>query len=199
MKVAIVKNEFGTAVNMQRMLNYLGHEAELVSDPTEVLDFSHLILPGVGSFSHASQRLWTSGFADAIIEFAALGRPVLGVCLGMQLLGTGSSEGSGSGLGLMNFESHALASSQEVRAHLGWSEVSWRQGRYRSKGQTYFYFNHSYGVPVSSSFCGGVSVFEDAFASVVNHENILGVQFHPEKSHRFGFEFLDFFALEFSR
>ena len=194
-KVAVVDNEFGTAINLLRMFNYLGHEARLESDSSKLGGYSHLILPGVGSFSDGARRLESSGFSEAIKDFARSGKPILGVCLGMQLLGVGSSEGPGEGLALLEFSTTPVIKSGVQRPHIGWNSVDWVCG---DKPRSYFYFNHSFCVPEHNASAVGHSFCERTFASAVREGNIMGVQFHPEKSHRFGFEFIHYYVSEFT-
>jgi imidazole glycerol-phosphate synthase subunit HisH len=187
---------------MYNMFRYASIPAEVTSSPESLDRFSHLVLPGVGHYTEGTTRLNDGGWREPIIDFAGSGKPLLGVCLGMQLLGEGSEEGDGEGLGLLPFrlEKIPVAPGTPV-PHMGWNTVV-ASGKgsplLESEEEARFYFVHSFAVRADSAVAQGVTDYGVPFASVVGHENVHGVQFHPEKSHRFGLTLLRNFARESS-
>lgn len=188
--------------SMLNMLRKIGVQARLVSTARELELAEKIILPGVGAFDNGIGALREHGLAEPLRRKVLRDRiPLLGVCLGMQMLGRRSEEGSLDGLGLLNAEARrfrfAPGSAQKV-PHMGWSLLAPRRDSLLLRGldaSARFYFCHSYHVVCS--------VPEDVLASteyggevaaVVQHDNVYGVQFHPEKSHRFGMALLHNFA-----
>ena len=198
MLVGIVHSGIGTTASMLNMFRHIGCQAELAVTPDGLDRYSHLVLPGVGHFSEGSGRLASGGWREPIIEFARTGKPLLGVCLGMQLLGTGSDEGPGEGLGLLPIRLQKLESKPGTPVpHMGWNTVA----TVRAPSQLLdddedarYYFVHSFAASATSPEAQGITQYGVPFASVVGHDNVYGVQFHPEKSHRFGMSLLRNFA-----
>lgn len=188
--VGVVNYGVGTWTSVVNMLDSAGISAKSCEHPEELSDCSHLVLPGVGNFSVASLELTRRGWDDAIKERIWSGVPTLGICLGMQLLGEASKESSGKGLGIMPFESQKLSENGALRVpHMGWNSVEIQTDHEIFSGWTpdsRFYFVHSFAVPLSGASTIGVTKHNERFSSVVARENVVGVQFHPEKSHRFG-------------
>lgn len=158
--------------------------------------FSHLILPGVGHYSRGVSALDLSGLRPAILQFVTSGRQLLGICLGMQLLGTTSEESTGAGLSLIDFKVSRLPPSPDSKVpHIGWNFVDHQEKSKLVAGdpssQPKYYFNHGYALlDTDQVFVKGVSECGAPFASVVEQDNLFGVQFHPEKSHKFGAELI---------
>ncbi len=181
----------GSVVNMCRRL---GTEPLVTTDQYELMSAERLILPGVGAFDVAMKALTCSGIDDVIRMRVAEGAPLLGICLGMQLLFDSSEEGSASGLGLIPGSVRRLAGSYpagQVRIpHMGWSRMERRGVHPLLAGiddDARYYFVHSFAaVPMEDQDVIGVSVYGSPFVSAVARENVMGVQFHPEKSHRYG-------------
>ena len=196
--VGVVDYGIGTWTSVVNMLDSIGVDGESCGDPEQIDRFSHLILPGVGNFSVASSRLDTLGWRSALTARAEFGIPFLGICLGMQLLGTGSSEGEGEGLSLLNFKSEPLSSDGDLRVpHIGWNTVRETSEHQIFNGWTEefrFYFVHSFAVSASCPESIGITEHNMPFSSVVAKGNIVGVQFHPEKSHKYGQRLLSNFA-----
>ncbi len=199
MVVGIVHSGIGTTASMLNMLRSAGIEAEIVDAPVRLDRFSHLILPGVGHYTEGSTRLNDGGWREPIVVFAASGKPLLGVCLGMQLLGTDSAEGPGDGLGILPFRLDKIPAADGVPVpHMGWNTVKsiTPTPLLRSEEDARFYFVHTFAVSADSPVALGITHHGIDFASVVGRDNVHGVQFHPEKSHRFGRLLLQNFAGE---
>lgn len=198
MVVGIVSSGIGTTASMLNMFRHIGADAELVVDPAGLAKYSHLVLPGVGHYSEGSSKLAEGGWREPIIDFAKTGKPLLGVCLGMQLLGQGSAEGPGDGLGLLPFTLERIRTAPGVVVpHMGWNSVApvgSGSALLDSEPQPRFYFVHSYAVPADSPVATATTVYGTPFASMVGAGNVFGAQFHPEKSHRFGMALLRNFA-----
>jgi glutamine amidotransferase len=173
-----------------------GFTVDVVSDPKTLANYSHLLLPGVGNFSRGAAALDQEGFRDSILRFSSSGKALLGICLGMQLLGRGSEESGDRGLSLVDFTVEKLPSSSGTKVpHIGWNFV-------RTTGNSKllpdnlgesnkFYFNHGFALLGSqSTYATGITESGVVFTSVLEKENVMGVQFHPEKSHVFGMALL---------
>ncbi|MDD5586844.1 MAG: imidazole glycerol phosphate synthase subunit HisH [Alphaproteobacteria bacterium] len=189
--------------SLRNMLKKIGSPSQVSGDPEVIAEAGKLILPGVGSFDPAIQRLQKAGL-DAAIKQAALQRnvPVLGICLGMQLMGHASEEGNLAGLGLIDAESRRFVRSPEYPdlriPHMGWNSVALTRNHPLFLGLeagNRFYFVHSYHVVcVDSSDVLGETGYGGKFTSCFAHGNLYGTQFHPEKSNRFGMKILQNFA-----
>lgn len=197
-RVGVVDAGIGTWTSIINMLSHMGLSAHRANSTESLESFSHLILPGVGNFQSATIVLEKEGWKDAVLDYAQTGKPVLGVCLGMQLLGIGSEEGAGSGLGLLNFSASALSQGGPRRVpNFGWARLEPQIEHpllSDFEPDARFYFVHSYAVPSTSDDSIATSMHNDKFSSVVGKDNVLGVQFHPEKSHRFGMKLFENFV-----
>lgn len=179
----------------------LGHSVTEVSSPQQLLNCSKLILPGVGSFDTAMQRLNDSGLREPLDELTHSGAvDVLGVCVGLQMLFAKSDEGAESGLGWIPGETHKLMAHSTLRKrvpHMGWNTIEIQQESplFDQLQHSSFYFLHSYFVdPIDSETILATCEYGDSFTVAVRSRNIWGVQFHPEKSHRSGLQLLRNFA-----
>lgn len=202
-ETVIVDYGVGNIASIANMLKKAGRAAILSRDHAVIRSAARLILPGVGAFDHAAAQLSATGIDDVIRERAANGVPILGVCLGMQLLLDGSDEGSLSGLGLVPGVSHRFPSEvdgERLRVpHMGWNSVRRKTATPLPNVQTddRFYFVHSFYVkPDSNEHVIGITKHGIEFASMIRKDNVIGVQFHPEKSHRYGLKLLNDFAEE---
>jgi glutamine amidotransferase len=188
--VGVADYGVGTWVSVLNMLTSVGIRSDSCQDPKELYKFSHIVLPGVGNFSAAAAQLEQFGWTEELLNQISSGTPTLGICLGMQLLGKESQESPANGLGVMEFTSEKLSDAGGFRVpHMGWNSVEKQSDHVIFSGWSTdfrFYFAHSYAVPQSCSNSVGLSLHNQPFSSVVAHENVVGVQFHPEKSHRFG-------------
>lgn len=187
-------------LNVFKRLNIL---AKAAHDSSELVDATKLILPGVGHFDHAVRLLNASGMRETLDSLVLdRGVPVLGVCVGMQILGKCSDEGEEPGLGWISGEVLALQSLPGASAcalpHMGWNDVAPVAANRlfdNMPGDPRFYFLHSYYFKCEQSQdVAAVSSYGGEFSAAVSARNIHGVQFHPEKSHQFGTRLLKNFA-----
>ena len=188
--VTIVNYGVGNLASIGNMIRKVGGEARLIDRPEQVGDAEKLLFPGVGAWDAAMTAVHERGFVEPLRSFAAGGRPLLGICLGMQLLFEKSEEGVLPGLGLLSgrvskFDDRALRV-----PHMGWNTVRPASAArlFASDGAPpRFYFAHSYYVePTDLTDVAAVANYGADFACAVQRNNVLGTQFHPEKSHRFG-------------
>jgi imidazole glycerol-phosphate synthase subunit HisH len=199
-KVAIVDYGFGNTGSIANMLKKIGILNVIVTkDENEIMSSSHLILPGVGRFDNAMRTLIGLNLNDVINRFVSLNRPLLGICLGMQLLSNFSEEGNVNGLGLIDFTVKRFPSSNTRKVpHMGTNTTKTTLLHELHKGldEPRFYFVHSYyATEVKTENVLFITNYKDfEFVSGVYKSNVYGVQFHPEKSHRFGMQFLKNFV-----
>jgi imidazole glycerol-phosphate synthase subunit HisH len=185
--IAILDYGMGNLRSAEKALERVGADVELTRDPERIRTADALVLPGVGAFPKAMEAVRELGFDQLLREHVDAGKPVLGICLGMQLLFESSSEhGGAAGLGLLDGQVVALDAPGLKVPHIGWNEVSWTNGTALAEGlpnPAAFYHVHSYAPrPAHSDDVLGRSTYGGDFASVVGRGNVLGVQFHPEKS-----------------
>jgi imidazole glycerol-phosphate synthase subunit HisH len=199
--IAIIDYGMGNVASIYNMLDHLNIDAVITSDPTTILEASHLILPGVGAFDHAMEILVATKLDQTIKAFATTGKPLLGICLGMQLLGVSSEEGQREGLGLIPFLNKRFPKDQlgDSRIpHMGWNTVKVIDHNSISqqlRPESRFYFVHSYyAANVPNEYQWLESEYGIPFTAAVRKDNIFGTQFHPEKSHLFGMALLQAFA-----
>ncbi len=186
----------GNIASVVNMLRRVGVAATISSNPAEISAARKLILPGVGSFDAGMKALVERGHDRAILEAVESGATLLGICLGMQLLLDGSDEGSCKGLGLISGKAERFdAAVGGIRIpHMGWNVVRPQpRARLFSTGpeESRFYFVHSYFARCTDpADVAALTHYGKDFASAVQKNHVYGVQFHPEKSHRFGMELL---------
>jgi glutamine amidotransferase len=195
----------GNLGSIANVLQHIGVAAVISSDPEAVANADRAIIPGIGAFDQGMLALQRRGL-NAPLDHLALkrGRPVLGICLGMQLLCNGSEEGSEKGLGWIDGFSRKLSPQPDESGrtakipHMGWNFVTVSEHPLFESfaSQSRFYFVHSYHVVCSDQACvvSSTSYGGQSIAAAVNRGNIAGTQFHPEKSHRFGMQLLRNFS-----
>jgi glutamine amidotransferase len=183
------------------MVRSLGSEAKLVNSEEEISRADRLVIPGVGHIASIVEEMDTLGLRIAITNFAARGNWILGICLGQHLLGLGSEESTKSKtLGILNFEVMRLPtkSDQNLRVpHVGWNSITFSNPHPLFKGiadGTDFYFSHSYAIIGNSKVSMAMTDHSAIFSSVVGEKNVIGVQFHPEKSQKNGLRLLSNFC-----
>jgi len=195
--IAVINYGMGNVGSILNMLKKIGVEAMLINDPAELVDVQKIILPGVGAFDNAMKRLHELGLSESIKKSAEKGIPFLGICLGMQLLGTTSEEGVTKGLNLIPGKIVRFKSNNGIKIpHMGWKEVQTNKNLlFDNLEENKFYFVHSYYfVPDETEHSIGETTYGSAFTSAVNNKNVYGVQFHPEKSHKYGMQLLRNFS-----
>ncbi len=200
--VAVIDYGLGNLFSIKHMCNHIGLDVTITSCVDEIMDADALILPGVGAYGDAMLALEENGLKDVIFDFVKTGKPMLGICLGMQLLFDKSLEfGERQGLGLIpgivrKFENPKYGGQILKVPQVCWNKVYQPdQGNWNSDllenipNGEYFYFVHSYYVEADKAILCN-SVYGDiTFCSGVNYENIYGVQFHPERSGEAGVQF----------
>lgn len=194
MSVVLVDFGLGNLRSIQRKLELRQVPIRTVTTPHEVRQAGTIILPGVGNFGRAMGRLDRGGLSDALRERAEAGARIVGICLGMQLLAEESEEGGGPGLGLVRAKvvRFRVSDGFERRVpHISWARLGWRSSLGIETGLDWAYFSHSYHVVCSDE--GDVIAtarYGGDFVAVLRHENVFGLQFHPEKSHAVGMDML---------
>ncbi|QGP91284.1 Imidazole glycerol phosphate synthase subunit HisH [Neomoorella glycerini] len=196
--LAIIDYGMGNLLSVQKALAKLGYPAEITSDPRVVAAAPGVILPGVGAFADAMASLQQRGLVAAIREVVQRGVPFLGICLGLQLLFSTSEEGGPvEGLNLLPGEVKRLPPGLKV-PHMGWNQVQLLKAGELFQGVptgTNFYFVHSYYIdPADKTIVTGTTDYGLTFAVSIQRGNLFGVQFHPEKSSRWGLEVLKNFG-----
>jgi len=196
--IGVVNYNMGNLASVMNAFAELGIKAEVQSDPEKFASYDKLFLPGVGAFGDAMSHLRDSGADKAIKEFASTGKPMLGICLGMQLLFDSSEEfGEHKGLGLIEgkvvqFDKSKFQTPLKV-PHMGWNEMFVRNNTPLFDGMSddfYLYFVHSYHAVCDDKYAIGKTNYGYEFVSSVQKDNIFGVQPHPEKSHDNGLKIL---------
>lgn len=182
MSVAVVKLGVGNTASVMFALERLGVAAVLTDDPARIGEAERVILPGVGAAAHAMRLLRAKALGAVLRSFA---RPLLGICLGQQLLFESSEEGGAEGLGLMSGRVKRFAASAKTPTpHMGWSKLRPVRDNPLCEGvgaQDYTYFVHSYICPISDATIA-TAEYGTAFPAMVARGNIFGCQFHPERS-----------------
>lgn len=200
--IVILDYEMGNVGSILNMVSRIGGNAEISGSHTAIKEATGLILPGVGAFDQGVLNLQRLGIWDIICEKVITQKcPVLGICLGMQLLTESSEEGKLIGLGWIKAKTRRfLFEGQHTRLkipHMGWNLVNpvSKDGLFFQFDEPpRFYFVHSYHVCCSNNEdVLGTSTYGYEFVSAIRKENIFGVQFHPEKSHKFGLKLLSNF------
>ena len=198
-RIAILDYGMGNLRSVEKALERVGAEAEITNAPERIRAADGLILPGVGAFPRAMQRVRELGLDASIVERLEAGTPVMGLCLGLQLLFDSSVENQGAeGLGLMPGRVEPLAAGGLKVPHIGWSPVRWERPSALTEGldgETPFYFVHSFTPrPANAEDVLGTAAYGERFACAVERPPLYGVQFHPEKSSTAGLRLLTNFT-----
>lgn len=204
--ISIVDYGVGNLGSVKNMLKHLNIEAGVISTPEQVRNAKKLILPGVGSWDNGVAKLNESGLIGALEQRVISDKvPVLGICLGMQIILDSSEEGELPGLGWIpgkvkkfNFTSEQQVANKLRIPHMGWNITHNKQLTeltQNSNDETRYYFVHSYHAEVASSKHALMTCnYGYEFTCAIHKDNIWGVQFHPEKSHKFGMALMKSFA-----
>jgi imidazole glycerol-phosphate synthase subunit HisH len=199
--IAVLDYDVGNVGAVANMLRRLGHDCRITADAEVIKSASYLVLPGNGAFDACMRNLDASGLRP-LLERRVLEEhvPILGICVGAQMLGHASEEGQRAGLGWLDMQVRRFPALPGLRVpHMGWNTVHRGKGAHAVgaalEGDARFYFVHSYYMdPVDPDDVIGHSHHGVDFAAAVGRGNIVGTQFHPEKSHRFGKRLLAAFA-----
>ena len=200
--IAIIDFGMGNLGSVKRKLDRIGAESVITSDPQEIRNCKKLILPGVGHFGNAVNELKTRGLWDMLnTEVLVSKKPILGICLGMQLMAKKSEEGEVSGFGWFDAEVVRFKVDDTLKykvPHMGWNQVEQKKQSLlfeNLKPEESFYFVHSYHLKCNNqSDILNITDYGYSFVSAIERENIYGVQYHPEKSHDCGEQLLRNFA-----
>jgi len=194
--VALLDYEMSNLRSAGKALERLGARVRIATRPDEARGAEAIVLPGVGRFGAAMERLDEHGFVELLRSTARDGVPVLGICLGLQLLFEESEESPGvAGLGLVPGSVRRLRTDRKV-PHIGWSEVAWREGALLSPpaggpGDRTYYFVHSYACePEDPDDVLATAEHGCRFVAAAGRGSVMGVQFHPEKSSAAGLDLL---------
>jgi imidazole glycerol-phosphate synthase subunit HisH len=197
LNVAIVDYEAGNTLSVTRALEKVGAKVDLTSDPERVGEADAVVLPGVGAFGDCMRKLRERGMEEACGEAFLSGKPFLGVCVALQAIFEGSEESPGvEGLGILEGEVVRFEGDGLKVPHIGWNELSLVRDHPVLSGLDgeAFYFVHSYyPVPEDTGDLIGETDYGTRFCSAAGRENLVAVQFHPEKSSRAGLKLYDNF------
>jgi len=202
--IAVVDYNMGNLSSVKNAFLKFGVDTKIVKDPDSLKEFDKVVLPGVGAFGDAMEHLRDRGLDEAVVEFAKSGKPLLGICLGMQLLFEKSDEfGFHSGLGLVPGEVRFFDSSKFQKRlkipHMGWNKLFVQKQTPLLKGLNesfYLYFVHSYHALCDDRYAIGKTFYGYEFVSAVQKDNVYGFQPHPEKSHNNGLKIIENFIKE---
>ena len=201
MSIAIIDYGIGNLGSVEKAFTSQGIDAVVTRDERVLRQAGKLVLLGVGAFGYAMESLRQYGFDELVLEAAKAGTPILGLCVGLQMMFDGGHEfGVHQGLGLLPGKVVKLPEGVRV-PHVGWNQVAYRNGSaghpiFRGlPDQSFYYFVHSYYVePADPSSVMGETEYAQSFASICGRGNVVGVQFHPEKSQAAGLRLLKNFA-----
>lgn len=190
--VCIIDYEVGNIGSIENMIKKVGYECVVSRDPNIIKKADKLLLPGVGSFDYAIKKLKEFNLVELLNdEVLVKKKPILGICLGMQLMTNGSDEGKEIGLGWIDSYTYKFNVSEKIKVpHMGWNISNIKKKNFLTENlyiENRFYFVHSYCIKCNNEedilF---TTNYGEEFVSGFSKENIFGLQFHPEKSHKFG-------------
>lgn len=200
--ISVIDCGIGNLGSIVNMLRYLKIDSKVAKTPEDILQSKKIIFPGVGNWDNAIKRMHQEGIVD-LLAYQVLEKkiPFMGICLGMQLLSNASEEGSLPGLGWIDgtvkkfrFEQPAITGKKFNVPHMGWNTIHVLKPALLTKNlpiNSRFYFVHSYYFDCTNEEnILMTSIYGDIFTCAVNKDNIWGVQFHPEKSHKFGMQLM---------
>lgn len=197
-RIAILDYGMGNLRSVEKALEHVGVTARVTADRDEVRAAEGVILPGVGAFPRAMERVRELGLDELVHERRDSGIPILGICLGLQLLFDSSSElGGAEGLSMLGGPVAAIEAGDLKVPHIGWAPVRWERESRLTEGipsQTPFYFVHSFAPNPADEELLGTAEYGSRFACAAERDNVFGVQFHPEKSSAAGLRLLSNFA-----
>lgn len=197
--VGILNYGVGNISSIANAIARLGYNFKIIEAAVDAINLSHLIIPGVGSFGYCKSKLVSSELFNIMSEYVAIKKtPTLGICVGMQLMLEASQESPGiSGFGWFQGTAEKIKATQDRRVpHVGWNSVEFQNDTlgFKKNDTPNFYFDHSFAYKDTENlYSSAVCEYSEVFAAVIEYENIVGVQFHPEKSQRNGLKLLENF------
>ena len=203
-KITIIDYGAGNILSLKRAVEYLSFNVEVTSDPESIKNANYLILPGDGAFGYAIKKLKEKKIYDSVINHISQKKPFLGICLGMQLLMTESSEfGKHKGFNIIQGKITKIKKLKNIKVPaIGWSEIIINKTRNKSGSINFkefnekrFYFIHSFKVELKNDkdLIGYYLHGKNKISAIIGKDNVIGVQFHPEKSGKFGLNLLEKF------
>ena len=204
-KITIVDYGAGNILSLKRALEYLSFNVEVVSDPGSINNASYLILPGDGAFGYAVKKLKDKKIYESVINHIFHQKPFLGICIGMQLLMTKSSEfGEHKGFNIIQGKITKIVKSKNIKVpSIGWSEIIINDKHnklgpinFKEFNKKSFYFVHSYKAEVKNDndLIGYYFHGKNKVSAIIGKENVIGAQFHPEKSGKLGLKLINKFT-----
>ena len=196
--ILVLDYGLGNLTSVYRAFKRIGAEVKITNNPSEIQSADKIILPGVGHFVRGMEQIKSTGFYDEINEFV-LGKqkPVLGICLGMQLMTNYSEEGNIDGLGWINGKTKKITTDLRI-PHIGWNTLNFKNNSdlFKHKDESaQYYFVHSYSIQCENeNEIIATTNYGEEFVTVFQKNNIFGTQFHPEKSHEQGLKILTNFV-----
>lgn len=197
--IYIIDYGLGNLNSIANMIKRLGGESIICNDPSAIINAEKIILPGVGAFDHGMRGLQEGGWMDVLNQVVLIKKiPILGICLGMQLMCNGSEEGVLPGLGWIDADVKRFNIGPELKVpHMGWNTINFKSSTAlieKSNEEQRFYFVHSFYVTCNNSDNVLATCHHGQdFVSMFSAANIYGVQFHPEKSHKYGMKLINNF------
>lgn len=198
--IAIIDYDAGNLKSVEKAFAFIGEETLITRTREEILAADHVVLPGVGSFGEAMRHLHQYGLVDVIKEVIDLGKPFLGICLGLQLLFEESEESLGvEGLGILKGKILHIPEAEGLKIpHMGWNSLSVKPGSKLFKGledDSFVYFVHSYYLKAKEeAIVAATTTYSTTIHASVECGNVFACQFHPEKSSKVGLAILKNFA-----
>jgi len=196
--IGVVYYGSGNILSVTKALEHVGARVTILKEAAKVQEIDKIVLPGVGAFGKAIEMLKEKNLIEPIVEAVSLGKPLLGICLGLHLLFQESEEAPNK-KGFSLFKGKVKKFTQNVKVpHLGWNKVYLKTSSPLWKeipDGTYFYFAHSYiSKPLKDEIITGITEYGSDFPSALEKESLFGVQFHPEKSQKWGLKLLENFV-----
>ncbi len=194
--IALIDYKMGNLFSVIKAFEFCGTEVTVVNKPGDLMQYQAAVLPGVGNFGEGMTHLREFGLADAVQQFAATGKPLLGICLGMQMMLDSSEEAPGeAGLGLIAGQVKRFRENGEKVPQIGWNQLEFNRPESRIfngiENNSFFYFVHSYYADVDhKENVLGYTDYMLKYASAIGRGNVFGMQFHPEKSQECGIQLL---------
>ncbi len=193
--IAIIDYDAGNIKSVEKAVQYLGEEAVITRDKDVILQSDKVILPGVGAFGDAMEKINAYGLKNTIYDVVEKKTPFLGICLGLQLLFKSSEESPGAtGLGILDGEILRIPAQEGLKIpHMGWNSLKVKKGAKLFKGleeEPYVYFVHSYYLKAAEDIVAATTEYSTLIHASVEKENVFACQFHPEKSSAVGLQIL---------